>query len=79
MASFRYDPRNKAASAVSFADIRSGDETALKTAVALVGPISIAMDAGHQSLQFYSHGVYREEECSRAELDHAVLAVGKIL
>jgi len=72
----RYNSRNKGAWDVGFVDIPQGDETALKFAIAIFGPVSIAIDAGHPSLQFYSHGIYREEECSEENLNHAVLAVG---
>ena len=76
---FRYNSRNKGAWDVGFVDIPQGDETALKYAIAIFGPVSIAIDAGHPSLQFYSHGIYREEECSEVDLNHAVLAVGENL
>merc|ERR1711963_1391653 len=36
----------------------------------------VDVDAGNESFQFYSKGVYREEECSPENLDHGVLAVG---
>ncbi len=53
-------------------------QPALQDAVATIGPISVAIDASHLSLSFYSSGVYYEPACSNdaADLDHAVLAVG---
>ncbi|XP_076239458.1 cathepsin L [Calliopsis andreniformis] len=72
----RYNPINKGASDIGFVDIPSADEEKLKSAVATVGPISVAIDASHSSFQFYSEGVYYEPECSSEELDHGVLVVG---
>ena len=50
-----------------------GSEPALKKAVATVGPVSVAIDASHESFQFYSHGVYDEPDCDPEGLDHGVL------
>ena len=72
----RYNPAFKAAVDVGFVDVEAGNEAELKTAVATVGPCSVAIDASHPSMQFYSRGIYREEQCSTEELDHAVLAIG---
>ena len=49
---------------------------ALKSAVARMGPASIAIDSNHTSFHFYSDGVYNEPKCSSSDLDHGVLAVG---
>jgi len=57
-------------------NVTSGSTEALKVAIASRGPVSVAIDASHKSLSFYSHGVYYEEACSSTDLDHAVLAVG---
>jgi len=62
----------------SWVNVTSGDVDALKVAIASHGPVSVAIDASHKSLSFYSNGVYYEKECNNdvAGLDHAVLAVG---
>ena len=62
----------------SYVNVTSGDLDALKVALANHGPVSVAIDASHKSLSFYSSGVYYEPECGNTddELNHAVLAVG---
>lgn len=72
----RYHVEDRAGDDVGFVDIPSGSEKHLKSALANEGPVSVAIDAGHRSFQFYSDGIYYEPECSSYQLDHGVLAVG---
>lgn len=72
----RYNPATIGAKCTGYVDVRSGDEDALKEAVATIGPVSVAIDASHVSFQLYDSGVYDEPECSSTQLDHGVLAVG---
>ena len=37
-------------------DVEEGSETDLQNAVGSEGPVSVAIDAGHQSFQLYSGG-----------------------
>lgn len=51
-------------------------EDRLLEAVALHGPVAVAIDASQPSFMSYSSGVYRDDKCSPMKLDHAVLLVG---
>jgi len=70
-----FNPANVGATLSSFQDVAGGDENALQSAVHKT-PVSVAIDASHQSFQFYSGGVYNEPACSSTNLDHGVLAIG---
>ncbi|CAG0890411.1 unnamed protein product [Darwinula stevensoni] len=72
----RYNPSTRGADDTGYVDLPQGDEKALQKTVATIGPVSIAIDASHESFQFYSKGVYIEPQCSSQNLDHGVLVVG---
>jgi cathepsin L len=71
----RFSRSNVGATISNYHDVRSGDEAGLLDAVYL-NPTSVAIDASHQSFQFYDGGVYNEPACSSSQLDHGVLAIG---
>jgi len=75
-ATCRFKKANVGATCASFTDIPTGNEDSLKSAVATVGPVSVAIDASQNSFQLYAGGVYDEPACSSTQLDHGVLAVG---
>nr|ANG56317.1 cathepsin L [Meretrix meretrix] len=72
----KFDPANVGATDTGFVDVKSKSESDLQSAVATVGPISVAIDASHASFQLYRSGIYHSFFCSQTRLDHGVLAVG---
>lgn len=45
--------------------VPSGDVDALKVAVAVHGPVGVAIDASHKTFSFYSNGVYYDPNCGK--------------
>ncbi|XP_055457060.1 cathepsin 8-like [Psammomys obesus] len=71
----RYHPHRSAARVRGFS-IVPRSEKALMHAVATIGPISVGIDAGHESFRFYKGGIYYEPNCSNDNINHSVLLVG---
>jgi len=71
----RYKAADSGATITGFTDVTSGSEAALQKA-SVQQPISVAIDASHESFQLYTSGVYNEPACSTSQLDHGVLVVG---
>ncbi|XP_020490360.1 cathepsin S [Labrus bergylta] len=68
-------PKHRAANCSGYVFLPKGDEFALKEAVAVIGPIAVAIDASRPKFGFYRHGVYRDHTCTD-NVNHGVLAVG---
>jgi len=71
----RFTTANIGATLSSFKNVAARSESSLQTAVN-AAPVSVAIDASHNSFQLYKSGVYYESACSASNLDHGVLAIG---
>jgi cathepsin L len=72
----RFKAADVGATDTGFVDIPAQSESALQSAIATVGPVSVAIDASKSTFHFYKSGVYNDATCSSTQLDHGVLAVG---
>ena len=61
-----YWEEKKGADFTGYIDLPGGDEQALKLAVATQGPISVVIDAGHQSFAVGGEDVSLEYSCLRS-------------
>jgi len=71
----RFKASNVGATITGYQDVSSGSESDLQTA-SVQQPVSVAIDASHNSFQLYTSGVYYEPACSTTALDHGVLVIG---
>ena len=64
-----YDATQTIGAAAGFIDIPEGEEDLLTMALAINGPISVAIDASQNSFQFYSKGrVYTQHQSQHSIL-----------
>ncbi|KAK4876097.1 hypothetical protein RN001_012519 [Aquatica leii] len=70
----QFDPTKVGAQVYGYKRVTADSEEDLKSAVATVGPIAVAINVD-QNLQQYQNGVFDDPSCSK-ELNHAVLVVG---
>merc|ERR1712226_103006 len=70
------DPSNSVGSISTCGATTKNSESELTSALAQVGAMGIAIDAGGIGFQLYSGGVYVSNTCSSSRLNHAVTAVG---
>ncbi|KAF8796075.1 procathepsin L-like isoform X2 [Argiope bruennichi] len=71
-----FNNKNIGATCSGYMNIPEGDEEALKKAVATVGPISVIIDACHNTFINYRSGIFDEPKCRTDIPSHAVLVIG---
>lgn len=74
----RFKNKTVGADDKGYVEIPAGNERKLVQAIAMKGPVSVAIDASQESFRLYNGGVYDEPNCGNDEesLDHGVLVVG---
>ncbi|XP_043920336.1 procathepsin L-like isoform X2 [Protopterus annectens] len=72
----QYNAQYNAGTCTGYSLIESGNENAVKAAVASIGPISAAMNAGLETFQFYRSGIYTDPKCSSRVLNHGIVIAG---
>lgn len=74
----RFKNKTVGADDKGYVEIPQGSEKKLMQAIAIRGPVSVAIDASQDSFRMYTGGVYNEPNCGNSEenLDHGVLVVG---
>ncbi|KAK4301796.1 hypothetical protein Pmani_026065 [Petrolisthes manimaculis] len=72
----RYHPAASVARVKGYTSITPGDEKALMSAVATIGPVAVAIDASLSTFHYYTHGIYYDPHCSSTQLSHGALVVG---
>ncbi|KAG7271643.1 hypothetical protein CRUP_033967 [Coryphaenoides rupestris] len=71
----KYNVASRAANCSGYGVLPVGSEVMLQKAVALVGPVSVTVDASRETFAFYHSGVYNDPDCTFV-LNHGMLAVG---
>jgi len=66
---------NIGATIAGYKNVAAGSEASLLAGID-AQPVSVAIDASHNSFQLYKSGTYYEPACSASRLDHGVLAIG---
>lgn len=72
----KYNALFAAANVTGYMVVRQDSEWDLMNAVATIGPISVAINAGNPSFAHYSHGIYYEPNCPVYGINHGILVVG---
>uniref|UniRef100_A0A3B3R5Y5 Cystein proteinase inhibitor protein salarin n=1 Tax=Paramormyrops kingsleyae TaxID=1676925 RepID=A0A3B3R5Y5_9TELE len=74
--SCHYTKQGRAGYCSSYKRIPKGNEMELQRAVATIGPLSVAVDAGKASFHHYKNGIYNDKHCHHSGINHAVVLVG---
>ncbi|XP_036420312.1 digestive cysteine proteinase 2-like, partial [Colossoma macropomum] len=72
----RFDQLKAYATCIDYRILPSEDEHYLQYIVGSIGPVSVVIDISRHTFQLYESGVYDDQYCSSAHLNHAVLVVG---
>lgn len=72
----QYKESNNALSITAYSTIAPKNENLMKKVIATRGPLVCSVYASPDTFRLYQEGIYNDEECSKEEVNHAILVVG---
>lgn len=72
----KYQEKDQVLTLKGYSTIAPKNENLMKKVIATRGPLVCSVYAAADTFRLYKEGIYTDEECNSAEVNHAILVVG---